>query len=72
MKENAIMLEYEKYGSVDAVEIYDISGRKLFDVRENISFNTWIPVNLSNGNLYLVRITSAGRSTTLKAIPTSN
>lgn len=71
IKENAMMLAYEKYQSVDAIEIYDISGRKLLDLRENISLNTWIPVNLRNGNLYLVRITSGGKSTTLKAVPTS-
>ncbi|MFM9052505.1 MAG: T9SS type A sorting domain-containing protein [Bacteroidota bacterium] len=70
-KEDAMMLASRSNGGVDAIEVYDISGRKLVDLHNGIMFNSWIPMNLSRSNMYIVRITANGKSTTLKALPSS-
>lgn len=72
LREDGLMLLSSSGVAIDALDIYDFSGRRIFCSETNPDFNTLIPVSLKNDCLYLVRLVSGSDSVVFKAIPQNN
>jgi 1,4-alpha-glucan branching enzyme len=72
VREGSLMLVADASGSVDAVEIYDIAGRKVNETQSQVTFNSWIAAPLNNNTLYFVRVISDGKAVTFKAVVSAN
>ena len=63
---NSVRINANQVSAFDQLEIYDMVGRRIYDVRNNVVANTNIPVQLQSGQLYIFRIKSGSSYFKLK------